>query len=190
MQNGPRIVVVGTSGSGKTTLARLLAERLHLPHIELDALNWGPEWRQAPTEQFRAAVAEAISADGWVLDGNYSRVRDLVRARATTLIWLDYPLPVIYWQLTRRTLQRVIGRVELWNGNKETWRAVFSRDSLYLWVWKTYKRRRTEYPALLQQPEYAHLHVVRLRSPRALRRWLESAELLPPDKPGSRQSRP
>ena len=33
-----RINVVGTSGSGKTTVAGAIAERLGLPHIEMDAL--------------------------------------------------------------------------------------------------------------------------------------------------------
>jgi energy-coupling factor transporter ATP-binding protein EcfA2 len=40
-----RIVVVGTSGAGKTTLARRIAALLELPHIELDAINWQPGWR-------------------------------------------------------------------------------------------------------------------------------------------------
>ncbi|MBT8194426.1 MAG: AAA family ATPase [Acidimicrobiia bacterium] len=33
-----RIAVVGPPGSGKTTVARELADRLHLPHIELDSI--------------------------------------------------------------------------------------------------------------------------------------------------------
>src|SRR5271166_4159614 len=40
-----RIVVIGTPGAGKTTLARAVAARLALPHIELDAINWQPGWR-------------------------------------------------------------------------------------------------------------------------------------------------
>ncbi len=43
-----RIVVIGTSGSGKTTLARELAGRLNVPHIELDALHWKPNWVATP----------------------------------------------------------------------------------------------------------------------------------------------
>jgi adenylate kinase family enzyme len=40
-------VVVGTSAVGKTTLAAALSRRLGVPHIELDALYWGPGWTRA-----------------------------------------------------------------------------------------------------------------------------------------------
>src|SRR4051812_15248546 len=90
---GKRIVVIGTSGSGKTTLARRLAAKLGSPHVEIDALNWGPNWTAATAEQLRAKVEQALAGDGWVVDGNYSRVRSYIWSRATTLVWLDYPLP-------------------------------------------------------------------------------------------------
>ncbi|TME62901.1 MAG: AAA family ATPase, partial [Chloroflexi bacterium] len=47
-----RISVVGTTGSGKTTFARELARRLGVPHVELDALAWGPNWTLVPVEVF------------------------------------------------------------------------------------------------------------------------------------------
>jgi adenylate kinase family enzyme len=65
-----RIVVVGTSGAGKTTLARRIADRLQLPHIELDAINWQSEWRDLTRhdpEEFVRRVTEAIQAEGWVV---------------------------------------------------------------------------------------------------------------------------
>jgi DNA-binding CsgD family transcriptional regulator len=55
-----RIAVVGVTGSGKTTLARELSRRLALPHVELDALYWGPGWMPAPRALFRERVSEAL----------------------------------------------------------------------------------------------------------------------------------
>jgi len=168
-----RIVVVGTTGCGKTTLARQLAQRLAIPHVELDALHWGPGWTPAPLDLFRQRAAQALSGETWVVDGNYHVVRDIVWSRADTVVWLDYALPVILARLFWRTLRRIVTREALWNENRERFRAQFlSRDSLFLWALRSYPRRRREYPLLLQQPAYVHLTVVRLPSPRASRTWL------------------
>ncbi len=167
-----RIVVVGTTGSGKTTVAAGLANRLGCPHIELDALHWAPGWQEVPMETFRARLAEAIAADRWVVDGNYSKVADLTWQRADTIVWLDYPFLTIFRQLLERTLRRIVTREVLWGTNRESLRTLFSRDSIILWMLKTYHRRRRQYPILFEQPEHAHLRVVRLRSPAQTRAWL------------------
>jgi adenylate kinase family enzyme len=168
-----RIAVVGTSGSGKTTLAHQLAQRLGIPHVELDALHWGPNWTPAPRQVFRECTAQALTRDAWTTDGNYSAVRDIVWSRADTVVWLDYALPVILWRVARRTIRRFVMREELWNKNHERFRDAFlSYDSIILWAVRTYRRRRREYPVLFSEPEYAHLSIVQLRSPRAARLWL------------------
>ncbi len=167
-----RYVIVGTSGSGKTTLARQIAKRLEIPHIELDALHWEPGWVGATPEVIRERVEAAIAAPAWVLDGNYSRVRDVIWQRATHLIWLDYSFPLVFWRIFSRTLRRAILREELWNGNRESLRLMFSRESILVWVLKTYWRRRREYPELLARPEYSHLTVFRFRTPKETARWL------------------
>lgn len=167
-----RLIVIGTSGSGKTTLAKALAALLDSPFVELDALHWDPHWTPAPPETFRARVAAATAGERWIVDGGYSAVRDLLWPRADTLIWLDYPIRVNLWRLLLRARHRIVSREELWNGNRESFRLNFlSRDSLFIWVLKTHRRRRREYAQLLARPEYAALTVVRLRSPRATERW-------------------
>lgn len=170
---GQRISVVGTSGSGKTTLARQISQCLAIPHVELDALHHEPNWTEAPTDVFRQRIQHSLSGNSWVVDGNYSKVRDIVWSQADTVVWLDYPLPVIMKRVVWRTLRRVITQEELWNGNRESWRIIFSKDSMPLWVLRTYKKRRKEYPILLSKPEYDHLKVVHLPSPQATNAWLK-----------------
>jgi adenylate kinase family enzyme len=168
-----RIAIVGTSGSGKTTMAQRLARQLGIPHVELDALHWGPNWTPAPREVFRQRVEHALSGEAWTTDGNYSAVRDIVWGRADTVVWLDYSLPLIMARMVNRTARRIVTREELWHGNREQLRnAVFARDSILWWPLRTYRRRRRDYPLLFARPENAHLQVVRLRSPQQAHNWL------------------
>lgn len=170
---GRRIVIIGTTCAGKTTLARALGEKMGVPHVELDALHWGPDWTPVPVDVFRSAVADALSGEAWTTDGNYSKTRDIVWGRADTLVWLDYALPIIMGRLLTRTLRRVVTRETLWNDNRETWRgAFFSRDSLFIFAITSHARRRRNTPRHLEEPAYQHLNVIRLRSPRATQRWL------------------
>ena len=170
-----RIIVIGTSGSGKTTIAGNLSEILGVPHVEFDAYRHGPNWTETPDDIFRAQLAEALSADKWVADGNYSVARDVTWPRATAIVWLDLPFPVTFWRLFWRSMRRGIFRVELWNGNKESlWEHFFTKESLFLWAFNTHWKRRKTFALAFALPEYAHLQVVRLGSPRTARRWLKS----------------
>ena len=167
-----RISVVGTIGSGKTTFARKTSQLLDSPHIELDALNWEPNWIEAPNDLFRERVKQSVQGDCWVVDGNYHQVRDIVWSRADTVVWLDYPFRTITGRLVKRTLRRLLTHEKLWNGNQEHIRGLFTRDSVFLWAIRTYRRRRRQYPILLSRPENSHLAVIRLRSPREAARFL------------------
>ena len=173
---GPRrVVVIGTTGSGKTTVARQLAQRLGLVHVEIDALHWQAGWQETPHEVLRQRVQQATQGPAWVVDGNYSQLRDILWPRADTVAWLDYAFARVIGQLFRRTLRRTLGREVLWNQNRERfWVQFLSRDSLFLYACQTHWRRRRQYGQLFQQPEQAHLAVVRLHSPRATRQWLDS----------------
>jgi len=167
-----RTLVIGTTGSGKTTLACQLAAVWQVPHAEQDAWNHLPGWQEAPLEDFRAQVAAFTAGPAWVMDGNYSKARDIGWARADSVVWLDYSGWVVFWQLLRRTLRRMHSREELWNGNREAWRTLLTRDGILAWFFKTHWRNRHRTPLLLAQ--YPHLQVVRLRSPREREVWLRT----------------
>ena len=129
-----------------------------------------------------------LRASGWVIDGNYRSVQDLVWARADTVVWLDLPRRTVMRRVIWRTLRRVGGRVELWNGNRERWRNFFTLDkeeSVIAWAWQTHAVHRARYEAARADPANRHLRFVRLRSPASVRRFLHETEHSPVYRGGS-----
>ena len=176
-----RIALVGSPGSGKTTVAAELARRLGLTHVELDAVFHQPSWGELPRDEFRSRVAAALDGhdgrDGWVVDGNYAAVQDLVWARADTVVWLDLPRAITMRRVVRRSAARVLLRRRLWNDNRERLRELLSRDphrSIVVWAWTMHGTYAERYGAASCEPAYAHLTFVRLRSPSEVRRFLRT----------------
>jgi adenylate kinase family enzyme len=141
----------------------------------LDALHWEPNWVEAPDDVFRKRVEIAIKSDTWVVAGNYQVVRDMVWQNAEAVIWLDYPFHVVFWRLFTRTIRRCLYQEELWNGNHEnfwTHLKLWSDESLFHWLFKTYWRRKREYPKLFALPENAHLKIIHFKHPKEAEGWL------------------
>ncbi|MEO2109071.1 MAG: adenylate kinase [Actinomycetota bacterium] len=163
-----RVSVVGTSGVGKTTLTGVLARALDVPALQLDAVHHLPGWTPIDTPTFRERVGAFVARPGWVVDGNYAAVRDLVWARADTVVYLDYPRWRVMRQLVPRTLRRLITREELYNGNREQLPNLLSRDpdrNILLWAWTTHRAKREEFTAAMADPANAGLRFVHLTSP-------------------------
>ena len=152
-----------------------LAEKIGGDFIELDALYWDPNWTPAELSVFYKRVETATSSQVWVVAGNYRGVRDLIWSKAQAVIWLDYPLPILFWRLLTRTVRRWITQEDLWNGNREKlwWHLKFwSEESLFHWLFKTYWRRKREIPQLLALAEYSHLKVFHFQTPTETDEWL------------------
>lgn len=167
-----RVNIVGCSGSGKTTLGRNLAQKLGVRFVDLDDFIWLPDWKTREESEFKTLVRGVLETENWVVSGNYSRLRHEIWARAQTVIWLDYALPVVMKQMLWRTFGRNLRGNLCCNGNRETWRRTFSRDSIVLYAWKTHAKRRREYPAIMGRPDAAHLQVFRFETPSQTREWL------------------
>ena len=142
-------------------------------HIELDAIHWRKGWQEIRLDNFREILSRVTAEESWVIDGNYSDVRDIIWRKADTLIWLDLPFLTLFFRILWRTLRRVVKREKLWNDNTEGFDALFGSNSMPLWVIKTYWRRKREYPVLLSKPEYSHLNIIRLETDQEINDWLE-----------------
>lgn len=179
-QPGERIIVIGSSGAGKSTLAERLAARIDAPFVELDALFWEPGWKAAKDEVFRERVRQVTAGERWVLAGNYaSRQLDVSWPRADTIIWLDMPLATVLPRVIRRCWQRHRSQEGLWGtDNRENfWEHLKlwnTDESIISYTIKTHRSRRRLFERHTRDPRYAHLTVIRLRSPKEVAHWWRS----------------
>ena len=164
-----RVLVIGSGGSGKSTFAVALGQRTGLPVIHLDAHFWRPGWVETPKPEWRERVAQLVSGDAWVMDGNYGGTLPQRLAACDTVIFLDLPRVVCVWRVIRRVM-RYAGqsRPDMAPGCPEQ----FSLEFL-LWVW-TYRSRRR--PDVLRQLRAlpATTRVETLRSTREVEAFLGS----------------
>lgn len=177
------INIIGTTGSGKSTFARKLADKRKLQYIELDNLLWLDDWQESPNEALFLKLKIAIeqAATGWTIDGLYTRTVPMIMEEVDTVIWLDYPFHINLYRLTKRTLGRVISRKKLWenSNNRESLKLMLSRESIFIWLIKSYPQNRKKYSDLMQNPAYQHIHFIRLTSPQQTARFLKQMKATP-----------
>ena len=111
-----RVSIIGAPGTGKTTFAARVAQIVEAPHVELDALWWGPKWSAVDLEDFQTLVAEVVESESWVIDGFYldEAARPLIWPRADVIVWLDLPRRTAIARCLRRSARRVALRTDLW----------------------------------------------------------------------------
>ena len=140
-----RIFIFGCSGAGKSSLARALSTELGIQHLELDQVVWKQGWEMKSEQEWAPVVHSFMREDSWIVDGNYDAVRSELLKRATHLIWLDPS----FLRIVRNLFHRAIFYPERFHGNKESLtRLLCSKESILLWVCKTFRKRRTEYQRL------------------------------------------
>jgi adenylate kinase family enzyme len=176
---GRRIMIHGVTGSGKTTLSRRLSQLLGLGVIEMDAIRHDGGWDATPWEEFRERVRALLDScpQGWVTDGNYSRVADIPLERTDTLIWLHLPQRVTFLRVLARTIYRCRTGKPFYasDGPRETWRQSFlSRQSILLWSLTHHRHTARSIRARLDSPHNARVYEV--RSSRDVEALLRAAE--------------
>jgi adenylate kinase family enzyme len=163
-------LIYGVTGSGKTTMARKVAELTGLPSHPVDELTWEPGWVAVPPDEQRRRIAAICAGEQWVLDSAYGTWRDVALSRADLIVALDYQRWRSLGRLARRTVARALDRRLICNGNTESFRQAFSRDSIIAWHFRSFTQARSLMRAWAANP--AGPPVVLLPSPAAARRWL------------------
>jgi adenylate kinase family enzyme len=167
-----RILVYGVTGSGKTSLAERIAASTSIPWRSVDDLTWKPDWVPVPDDDQRRRIEAICAGERWVLDTAYGMWLDVPLARAELIVALDYPRWRSLARLIRRSIARAIDGHPICNGNRESFRHMFSRDSIILWHFRSFSRKRSRIRTWEADPPVAQ--VVRLTSPRQAENWLAS----------------
>lgn len=170
----PRVVIHGVTGSGKSTLAARLADLTGAPRVSVDDLMWRPGWVQLTAEEQIAAILPWAEEPAWVMDSLWSATRPVVLPRTDLLVALDFPRRVSLLRLVRRTWRRLHTRERICGGNTESWRALFSRDSIIAWHFRSFPAKRVTIAAWAA--DAGGPPMVRLTSPGQVDAWLRTLE--------------
>lgn len=170
---GRRVHVIGNSCSGKSTLGERLAGAVDAPWVDLDAINWQPDWvglNATDPDEFVRRIAEATAGDAFVVSGSYTRFcQQAFWDRLETLVWLDLPLSLLVRRVLVRSWRRWRSKELLWGTNRESfWRQLMvwrGEESLLWWIVTQHRPKRRTMVAYYTDPAWRHVTIVRLRSP-------------------------
>lgn len=89
-----KAIVIGCPGAGKSTFSRQLRDRTGLPLYYLDMINHKPDRTTVSREEFDRRLAEIMSSDRWIIDGNYNRTLEMRFEKCDAVFLLDFPTEV------------------------------------------------------------------------------------------------
>lgn len=130
LEIGSRICIYGQGG--KTSLSRALSALTGLPMIELDAIFWLPNWVERDRDEMLEIVIDRVAqaTNGWIVDGNYGKIRPHLLPMADTVIWLNLPRIPTTLRVAKRSLLNAINKTRICGDNYETLKTALSPDSI------------------------------------------------------------
>lgn len=89
-----KIIVIGCPGAGKSTFSRSLREKTALPLYHLDLIWHKADRTTVSREEFDRRLAELVSREEWIIDGNYGRTLEMRMKECDTVFLFDLPTEV------------------------------------------------------------------------------------------------
>ena len=167
-----KIQILGFAGSGKSTLAETLSQKLSLPVIYIDTVHWLPGWQMRPREEQMMILGRFLdeNADGWVIDGNYTKNWwDRRMAEADQIVFLNFNRFLCLWRILKRNHDyQGKTRVSMTVGCEEKIDWEFIRWSFFgsrtRKSFEKYKKLREQYPDKL----------IELKNPKMVEEYLNT----------------
>jgi adenylate kinase family enzyme len=157
-------------GGGKSTLARQLAEITKLPLYVVDKLQFKEGGAAVPHDEYLELHRDLLSQETWIMDG-YSDNNTLWErfSAADTLIYVDLPLAIHYWRVTKRLIEGLFADPEGWPNNSPLWSSTMSG---YKVIPRCHRNVTPRYRQLVIEMAESK-RVAHLRSPRDMAAFLD-----------------
>lgn len=168
-----RVAIFGNAGGGKSTLSKQLSAITGLPLVALDLIKYKPGGGEAAYEEYKAAHDQILQQDRWIIDGFGSL--DTVWERlsiADTLIYLDMPVPLHYWWVTKRFMKGFFVPPESWPENSPLLRGTLNS---YYTVWLCHKKLTPKYRDYVNKSQSTK-RVHHLQSPRQVNEFCQAIQ--------------
>ncbi|MEA5508768.1 adenylate kinase [Crocosphaera sp. UHCC 0190] len=138
-----KIAVFGNTGGGKSTLSKRLSKITNLPLYVLDKIQYQPGGTKVSYEEYKGIHEQIIAKDQWIIDGFGCLETVWLRlAEADTLVYIDLPLSLHFWFVSKRFVTGFFSPPQGWPENSPL---VKSSITSYRTLWLCHRRLTPKY---------------------------------------------
>lgn len=113
---------------------------------------------------------------GWIIDGNYSKIRPYILPMADTVIWLNLPRWATTLRVAKRTIKNVINKTRICGDNYESLKSALLPSSIIWYNAFGGKKSQTRIAKALRNSEL-DATIYEIRSYRQLREFYNNCGL-------------
>ncbi len=168
-----KVAVFGNTGGGKSTLSKRLSQITGLPLYILDKIQYQPGGIEVTQEDFKQIHQKILLTDRWIIDGFGCMETLWLRLNeADTLVFIDLPLYVHFWWVTKRF---ITGRFQPPEGWPENSPILKSSLTSYRVLWLCHKYLTPKYREYIKQAQSSK-SVYHIRSTEQISQFFELVE--------------
>jgi adenylate kinase family enzyme len=168
-----KVVVFGNAGGGKSTLSKRLSEITGLPLYALDKIKFLPGGAEVSTEDYKRIHEEILASDQWIIDGFGCIETVWLRLdEADSLVFVDLPLYMHFWLVTKRMIRGSFKLPEGWPENSPILKGSISSYSV---LWPCHKRLTPRYREYIDRAQTTK-RVYHIRSTEQISQFLKLIE--------------
>lgn len=168
-----KVAVFGNAGGGKSTLSKKLSQITGLPLHVLDKILYPSGGAEIPHEDYKRTHQEILDTEQWIIDGFGSMETVWLRLdEADSLVFVDLPLYVHFWWVTKRLILGYFKPPEGWPENSPILK---SSMNSYRALWLCHKYLTPRYREYIAQAQSSK-SVYHIRTTEQISQFLELME--------------